>query len=163
MYYLLPSHYQSLSYLTCFRRFQTNCPNRNLLYSPGVLRSTMRTISGILFLLLCLAPQFASAQDRCSAALQKGSAEDLSSQFAKSVDLLILGDESTVTPQQATTMLADFFAKSGVKGYKQNHVSAAQNGKSTYSIGDLYTNNGTYRITTFFDAAKMITELRIEK
>ena len=123
----------------------------------------MRTISRILFLLLCFAPLLATAQDRCEAALQKGSAADLSSQFAKSVDLIILGDESTVTAQQATTMLADFFTKSGVKGYKKNHMSAAQNGKSTYSIGDLYTNNGTYRITTFFDAAKMITELRIEK
>jgi len=123
----------------------------------------MRTISRILFLFLFFAPHFVSAQNRCEAALQKGSAADLSSQFAKSVDLLLLGDESTVTSQQATTMLADFFAKSGVKGYKQNHMSAAQNGKSTYSIGDLYTNNGTYRITIFYDAAKMITEMRIEK
>ena len=123
----------------------------------------MRTISSILFLLLFFAPQFVSAQDRCDAALQKGSAADLTPLFAKSVDLLLLGDESTVTAQQATTMLADFFAKSGVKGYKKNHVSAAQNGKSTYSIGDLYTNNGTYRITIFYDAAKMINELRIEK
>ena len=123
----------------------------------------MRTITGIIILFLFFVPQFVSAQDRCSAALQKGSAADLSSQFAKSVDLLLLGDESTVTSQQATTMLADFFAKSGVKGYKQNHLSNAQNGKSTYTIGDLYTNNGNYRITIFYDSAKMITEMRIEK
>lgn len=123
----------------------------------------MKTISRIFFLLLFFAPQFVSAQDRCQAALQKGSAAELTPLFAKSVDLLLLGDESTVTSQQATTILADFFAKSGVKGYKQNHMSAAQNGKSTYSIGELYTNNGTYRVTIFYDTAKLITEMRIEK
>jgi hypothetical protein len=118
-----------------------------------------------LFLLSFLfIPFLAGAQSAAvDAALQKGSAADLTSSLAKSVDLLLLGDESTVTPQQATTMLADFFTKSVVKGYKQNHISAAQNGKSTYSIGDLSTGNGTYRVTIFYDAAKKISELRIEK
>jgi hypothetical protein len=123
----------------------------------------MRTIPGIALLLLFFAPHFVSAQNPVDAALQKGSASELSAYFATSVDLLLLDDESTVTSQQATTMLADFFTKSGVKGYKQNHNSAAQNGKSTYSIGDLYTNNGNYRITVFYGADRKITELRIEK
>ena len=123
----------------------------------------MRTISKIVILAAFFAPHFVAAQSPVDAALQKGSAADLSAYLSKSVDLLLLGDESTVTSQQATTMLADFFTKSGVKGYKQNHTSAAQNGKSTYSIGDLYTNNGNYRITIFYGADRKITELRIEK
>jgi len=118
----------------------------------------------LFFLAFLLVPFFTNAQSTSvDAALQKGSAADLSTSFAKNIDLLLLGDESTVTVQQATTMLADFFTKSIVKGYKQNHTSAAQNGKSNYSIGDLFTEKGTYRVTIFYDASKKISELRIEK
>ena len=123
----------------------------------------MNTTKSILLVFL-FTPLFAGAQSPAiDAALQKGSAADLTAYLAKSLDLLILKEESTVTAQQATTMLADFFTQSTVKGYKQNHTSADQNGKSTYSIGDLSTGNGNYRVTIFFDAAKKICELRIEK
>ena len=115
-------------------------------------------------LLACLfVPVISSAQSTVDAALQKGNAAELSAYLAKSVDLLILTDESTMSADQATTMLADFFTKSSVKSYKQNHMSTAQNGKSTYSIGDLVTGNGTYRVTIFYDAARKISEIRIEK
>jgi len=123
----------------------------------------MRTFCKI-FVLACLfMPAISFAQSTVDAALQKGSAAELSTYLAKSVDLLLLEDESTMTSQQATTMLADFFTKSSVKSYKQNHFSAAQNGKSTYTIGDLVTGNGTYRVTIFYDAARKISEIRIEK
>ena len=123
------------------------------------MKSTTLILLSFLFV-----PFFANAQSTSvDAALQKGSATELSTSFAKNIDLLLLGDESTVTTQQATTMLADFFTKSVVKGYKQNHSSTAQSGKSNYSIGDLYTDNGTYRVTIYYDASKKISELRIEK
>ena len=116
-------------------------------------------------LLACLLmPIMGIAQNASvDAALQSGNASGVTPYLAKSVDVLIMGDESTVSPQQATTLLADFLTKASVKGYKQNHTSAAQNGKSTYSIGDLTTGSGTYRVTIMYDATKKISEIRIEK
>ena len=124
----------------------------------------MNTIFKTILLAFVLMPLLGTAQNTSvDAALQSGNASGITPYLAKSVDVLLLGDESTVTPQQATTLLADFFTKSSVKGYKQNHTSAAQNGKSTYSIGDLSTGNGNYRVTIMYDAAKKISEIRIEK
>ena len=124
----------------------------------------MKTIFKSILLAFVLMPMLGAAQNASiDAALQGGNASGLTPYLAKSVDVLLLGDESTVTASQATTMLADFFTKSAVKGYKQNHLSAAQNGKSTYSIGDLSTGNGSYRVTMMYDATKKISEIRIEK
>jgi hypothetical protein len=117
-----------------------------------------------LFLIALFMPIFSFAQNAAvNTALQKGSAPDITPYLAKNVDLILLKDESTVTPQQATTILADFFTKSTVKGYKENHFSAAQNGKSTYSIGELTTADSHYRVTIFYNGDKKISEIRIEK
>ena len=113
--------------------------------------------------LLFVMPFLASAQNASvDAALQKGNADALTAHFAKSVELLLLGVEHSVPGSQATALLKDFFTDKGVKGYQQNHVNAAQNGRSSHTIGDLFTTAGTYRISIFYDAAKKISEIRIE-
>jgi hypothetical protein len=117
----------------------------------------------LFFAFLLLVPLAMHAQNAgVDAALQKGNAADLSPHFAKMVDLVILGDESSVNGKEATTILADFFSKKIVKGYAQSHFNAAQNGRSTHTIGELTTANGTYRISIFYDATKKISEIRIE-
>ena len=124
----------------------------------------MNTILKSVLLAFVLLPTLGIAQNaNVDAALQGGNASGITPYLAKSVDVLVMGDESTVTPQQATTLLADFFTKASVKGYRQNHNSAAQNGKSTYSIGDLTTGSGIYRVTIMYDATRKISEIRIEK
>jgi hypothetical protein len=124
----------------------------------------MNTIFKSVLLAFVLLPTLGIAQNaNVDAALQGGNASGITPYLAKSVDVLVMGDESTVSPQQATTLLADFFTKASVKGYRQNHTSAAQNGKSTYSIGDLTTGSGIYRVTIMYDVTKKISEIRIEK
>jgi Domain of unknown function (DUF4783) len=79
------------------------------------------------------------------------------------VELSLPGMEDTLPSDKAVDKLTDFFNKAVIKGYRRNHLSTPQEGRSNYSIGDLYTGQGTYRMTIFFDSEKKITEIRIQK
>ena len=114
--------------------------------------------------MLAILPTFAIAQQNgLDAALSKGNASDMGIYFNKSIDLAIPGADDTYTADKAVTILSDFFAAQVVKGYKQVHLSAPAQGRSKYSIGDLYTSKGTYRITLYYDTAQKITEISIAK
>ncbi len=102
-------------------------------------------------------------QNGLDVALQKGNASDLGIYFSKNIELTIPGTEDSFSADQAVTILSDFFSKQGVKGYKKVHLSAPQEGRTNYTIGDLYTSQGTYRITIYFDTQQKITEIRIQK
>jgi len=111
-----------------------------------------------------LLPAFSIAQQSgIEAALQKGNAAELGVFFSKSVDLLIPGTEDTFAASEAVTVLTEFFTKQTVKGYKRVHVSSPQEGRAIYSIGDMYTAQGTYRVTLYYDAQQKISEIRIQK
>ena len=124
----------------------------------------MRTLKNLFLLVLILSPVLSIAQQSgIEAALQKGNARELAVYFSKSVDLLIPGTEDTFASNEATTVLTEFFTKQTVKGYKQNHVSTPQEGRAKYTIGDLFTAQGTYRVTLYYDAQQKISEIRIQK
>lgn len=114
--------------------------------------------------LLFLLPFSAMAQSAgMDAALNKGSAADLGVFFAGNVDVSILNTDATMSSGQAVQTLTDFFNKNMVKGYNRAHLTSPQNGRSAYSLGDLYTSNGTFRVYLYFDADKKISEIRIQK
>lgn len=124
----------------------------------------MRTLKNLFLLVLILSPILSIAQQSgIEAALQKGNATELGVFFSKSVELLIPGTEDTFAANEAATVLTEFFTKQTVKGYKQNHVSSPQEGRAKYTIGDLYTAQGTYRVTLYYDAQQKISEIRIQK
>ncbi len=124
----------------------------------------MKTIPNLFFLFIILSPVLATGQQSgIEAALQKGDAPSLGIYFNKTVDLAIPDAEDTYTAGEAVTVLSDFFTRQTVKGYKKVHVSAPQEGRAAYSIGDLYTATGTFRITLYYDAQQKITEIRIQK
>lgn len=124
----------------------------------------MRTIPNLILFLLAFAPSMAFGQQAgIDAALQKGKAADLGIYFAKSIDLVIPEFEDSYAADKAVNILSDFFAKQTVKGYKQVHLSAPQEGRAKYSMGDLYTAQGTFRTTIYFDPQQKITEIRIQK
>lgn len=124
----------------------------------------MRYTPFLAIFLAFLSPVFSTAQQTgIEAALQKGSASELGTYFAKSVDLILPEDDETYSAADAITVLSDFFSKQTVKGYKRMHLSAPQEGRANYSIGDLYTAKGTYRTTIYFDTQQKITEIRIQK
>ena len=113
---------------------------------------------------MILSPVLSIAQQGgIEAALQKGNATELATFFSKNVDLLIPGTEDTFAAPEAATVLTEFFTKQTVKGYKQNHVSTPQEGRAKYTIGDLYTAQGNYRVTLYYDAQQKISEIRIQK
>ena len=97
------------------------------------------------------------------AALNKGSAADLGVFFDNSIDVSILNTDATVSSSDAVRLLQDFFNQNTVKGYNRAHLTAPQNGRSSYSLGDLYTSSGTYRVYLYFNDAKKISEIRIQK
>ena len=124
----------------------------------------MKLINSITASLLFMLPVVGYSQaPGMDAALNKGSAADLGVYFASSVDVSLPGSDATLTSAQAVQTLTQFFADNMVKGYNRAHLTAPQNGRSSYSLGDLYTSNGTYRIYLYFDNAKKISEIRIQK
>ncbi|MBL0008316.1 MAG: DUF4783 domain-containing protein [Saprospiraceae bacterium] len=124
----------------------------------------MSTLKNLFLLVMILSPVLSIAQQSgIEAALQKGNATELATFFSKSVDLLIPGTEDTFAATEAATVLSEFFTKQTVKGYKQNHVSTPQEGRAKYTIGDLYTAQGNYRVTLYYDAQQKISEIRIQK
>lgn len=118
------------------------------------------SITALLFLLPFAATSQSAGMD---AALNKGSAADLGVFFAKNVDVSILNTDATMTSAQAVQALTDFFSQNMVKGYNRAHLTSPQNGRAAYSLGDLYTATGTYRVYLYFDAEKKISEIRIQK
>lgn len=96
-------------------------------------------------------------------ALNKGSAADLGVYFAPSLDVSILNTDATMTSGQAVNTLSDFFSQNRVRSYNRAHLTAPQNGRSNYALGDLYTSTGTYRVYLYFDGQKKISEIRIQK
>jgi Domain of unknown function (DUF4783) len=109
-------------------------------------------------------PALSSAQSSgIDAALNKGNAQDLGIYFSRYIDLSLPDLENSYPTEKAVEVLSEFFTRQSVKGYKRNHLSTPQEGRSNYSIGDLYTAQGTFRITLYFDSQKKITEIRIQK
>ena len=96
-------------------------------------------------------------------ALQKGKATDLGLYFSRTVEIAYPGVEDSYSADDAVVKLDEFFAQQTVKGYKRVHLSSPQEGRSNFTIGDLYTANGTYRISLYFDTEHKITEVRIQK
>ena len=139
-------------------------PKRTIFDHLTLTGAIMRTIQFASVLVLFLLPALSFGQQGgIESALQKGSAADLGVHFAKSVDLSLPDTEDTFAPDKAVEALTSFFAANAVKGYKKVHFSSAQEGRAKYSIGDLYSSNGTYRITIYYNAQDKITEVRIVK
>lgn len=123
----------------------------------------MKTLFQIITSLIFVTPYLVSAQSGLDAALNKGSAEDAGAFFAARLDVSIPGSEGTMSSADAVQALKDFFSANQVKGYNRAHLTAPQNGRAAYSLGDLYTANGTFRLYLYFDSEKKISEIRIQK
>lgn len=117
----------------------------------------------VLSLLLFLPVIGFSQHNGIDSALKKGDAKALGIYFSPSLDLSIPGKEDTYTADKAVTLLTGFFGTQRVKGYKKMHSSAPQQGRANFTIGDLYTEKGTFRLTMFFSKDQKITELEIKK
>ncbi len=114
-------------------------------------------------ILLLLPMMGIGQQSEVEDALKKGDANALTPFMSTSVDLSIPGHEKTVTTSEAVKALSGFFQEQGVKGYKKMHTSTPQQGRANFTIGDLYTTKGTYRLTLFFNQQQKISEVSIRQ
>ncbi len=124
----------------------------------------MKSIGHLITAVLFISPFLGISQSSgIDAALDKGNATQLGNYFAEKVDVSILEKDATVPSSAATSQIDDFFTRNAVKSYKRAHVTAASNGRSGYSLGDLSTSTGSYRVYLYFDGKQKISEIRIEK
>ena len=97
-------------------------------------------------------------------AIRSGNSAEVSKYFDNTVEISLPEKSNSYSKSQAELVLHDFFATNGVKDFEVLHKSDTPG--SQYCIGNLQTNNGTFRTTIFMkqkgDRA-LVQELRFEK
>ena len=122
-----------------------------------------------LFFILMIAPSLAmvnSNLNEISTAIRKGDAEALSQFFDESVEIAILDDEDIYDKSEAKEVVKSFFAKHKPKAFSQVHQGASKGKDAQYCIGNLKSENGSFRVYLFLKISKgkhIIQELRFDK
>ncbi|MDL2212416.1 DUF4783 domain-containing protein [Bacteroides sp. OttesenSCG-928-E20] len=107
------------------------------------------------------------AQDRpleVIAAFKKGNATELSTYFGERMDLAIVTRSRNVDRQTARDMLNNFFSTNKVKDFTVNHEGKRDD--SSFFVGTLTTDNGSFRINCFFKRIQnkyLIHQIRVDK
>lgn len=99
-------------------------------------------------------------------ALGEGDVATLSTYLDASVELTILASQNVYNKAQATTVLNDFFAKNKPRSFNAVHQGSSKGSSSHYTIGDLSSTTGTYRVYLYYKSIgekPVIQEIRIEK
>lgn len=99
-------------------------------------------------------------------ALSEGDAATLSNYLDNTVELTILASQNVYNKAQATTVLNDFFAKNKPRSFNAVHQGSSKGSSSHYTIGDLSSTTGTYRVYLYYKSVgekPVIQEIRIEK
>ena len=99
-------------------------------------------------------------------AFQRGDAKSLAQYFDSRVDIAILEQEDTYDKQGAERIITDFFSKNKPQSYKSVHQGVSKNADSQYSIGDLITASGAYRVYVYMKvdgSNHTIMEIRFDK
>ncbi len=104
--------------------------------------------------------------DAVSRAFKDGNADAIAAYMDSSVDIKIMGEETTLAKTQAVQSLKNFFAKNKSKGFTQIHQGSSKGKESCYYIGELDSSGGKYRVYIYFKGAgssQLIKEIRIDK
>lgn len=115
------------------------------------------------FLSLLLITSAVSIQDMI-AAFKKGDPEALGEFFDDTVEITLSGNTGSFTKNKAERIVKDFFKEISVKGFDVIHKSESSG--SQYFIGNLLSQNGTYRTTIYIrtkGGKQVIQEIRFEK
>lgn len=99
-------------------------------------------------------------------ALGEGDVATLSTYLDSSVELTILASQNVYNKTQAATVLNDFFAKNKPRSFNAVHQGSSKGSSSHYTIGDMATVTGTYRVYLYYKSIgekPVIQEIRIEK
>ncbi len=99
-------------------------------------------------------------------ALSEGDVATLSNYLDGTVELTILASQNVYNKTQATTVMNDFFAKNKPRSFNAVHQGSSKGSSSHYTIGDLSSTTGTYRVYLYYKSIgekPVIQEIRIEK
>ena len=97
-------------------------------------------------------------------AIKSGNSAEVSKYFDNTVEITLPEKSNSYSKSQAELVLHDFFTTNGVKDFEVLHKS--DHPGSQYCIGNLQTNNGTFRTTIFMKQKgdkQLVQELRFEK
>ncbi len=99
-------------------------------------------------------------------ALSDGDATTLGNYFDSSVELTILDAQDVMDKAKATETVKSFFLKNKPRAYNMVHQGTSKGNSSHYTIGDMQTSSGNYRVYLYYKSAGdkvLIQEMRIEK
>jgi hypothetical protein len=99
-------------------------------------------------------------------AISTGNADALSKYFDADVEISIFEKEDTYEKEKATGLMKDFFTKNKPKSFSQLHQGASKGKDTQYTIGEVQTTSGNYRVYLYMKIANdayVIQEIRIGK
>ncbi len=99
-----------------------------------------------------------------ASAIEAGSAPDLGTYLAESLDLTLVDQEDVYSQSQAQVIISRFFSENKPQSFEIKHEGKSKL-KDFYYIGELKTANGTYRVTFFLKKQEnvfRVKQLRIE-
>jgi hypothetical protein len=99
-------------------------------------------------------------------ALSDGDAATIGNYFDANVEMTLVGTQNVYDKTQATNALKDFFNKNKPRAYSAVHQGTSKGSTSHYTIGDLTTAGGNYRVYIYYKSSSgsiAIQEIRIEK
>lgn len=122
--------------------------------------------TGFLFIACILALTPAISQDALHKAFQQGNAEQLAPYMPGELELCIINQEQTVSKAKALQDLKNFFSSHKVVSYKPLHSGGSKDQAKSYTIGQLSTSNGDFRVYIYYKAngdSYQVQEIRIEE
>lgn len=124
-----------------------------------------------LFFLFLFAPVIAFSQggsnlESITTALNAGDADALSKYFAPNVEISIEDKEQVYAKAKATEVVRNFFNTNKPKSFSQMHKGVSRENSDQYSIGNLTSANGNYRVYLYLKVSGSnltIQEMRFDK
>lgn len=124
----------------------------------------MKKILPYIALLIAIASFISPSFTEVVKAIKSGNSSEISKYLDNTVEITLPEKSNSYSKSQAEVVLRDFFAINTVKDFEILHQS--EKSGSQYCIGNLLTNNGTFRTTIFMKQKgekELLQELRFEK
>lgn len=99
-----------------------------------------------------------------SAAFSSGNADALVKFFDNDIEISIFDKEENYQRDGALVVMKDFFSKNKPKSFSQVHQGASKGKDTQYSIGEISTSTGNYRVYLYMKVVNdnyVIQEIRI--
>ncbi len=107
----------------------------------------------------------AGSFDEVALAIESGNAKEVAKFFGKKVELTMNEEQDVYSRTKAEIQLKNFFTQNDPKSFSIIH-NGSSSGGDKYAIGNLKTNNGTFRTYVLIKEKKdqtVIKQMRFEK